>query len=299
MRIRKAAPALACLLALLSPGAALSLSQVCIDAFNAGDAGMPPQRAVELQTRCLETGQPDDVARAMIVYNRGNMHRLLGQPQRALEDYGQAIRLNKPRLHEAYTNRGGVQLEQGRFAESIADFDQAIRLKPDDVFALCNRGFAFFHLAKPEQALADFDQALRFNPRYATAWYGRGQLRESQGQFQAAREDYGQALALEPNHVLAVNALAWLLAVCPDEALRDGTRAVALAQKAVGLQRSPAHLDTLAAAQARSGQYAEAVKSQEEALGLLAPASKARAGYEQRLALYRAGAPYADPPRKP
>ena len=99
---------------------------------------------------------------------------------------------------------------------------------------------------------------------------------------------------------LAHNNLAWLLATCPDARYRDGTRAVVLANRACVLTASedPVYLDTLAAAYAEAGEFAMAVKWQQEALVLTRDA-KAREKSQARVALYQAKTPYREgPPAK-
>ncbi len=54
----------------------------------------------------------------------------------------------------------------------------------------------------------------------------------------------------------ARNNLAWLLATSPSADLRDGERAVTLAQPLAVLYESWGYLDTLAAAQAEAGDFA-------------------------------------------
>ena len=51
---------------------------------------------------------------------------------RAIEDYNESIRLD-PENAQAYNNRGVVFSAHGRHQEAINDFDQAIRI--DDQFA--------------------------------------------------------------------------------------------------------------------------------------------------------------------
>jgi len=103
----------------------------------------------------------------------------------------------------------------------------------------------------------------------------------------------------------ALNDLAWLLAAWPDEAVRDGPRAVRLAERAAELtgRKKPMILDTLAAAYAEVGRFDEAVRLAEQAIRLaeaaISPESgKADktmlAGYRSRLELYRAGRPCRD-----
>ena len=83
------------------------------------------------------------------------------------------------------------------------------------------------------------------------------------------------------------------------DAVRDGERALEYAQRAV--EKTNRHdvesLDTLAAAQAELGRFADAVSIAEEALQL-APTDAPRIlpELQERLALYRVGQPFRQRP---
>ena len=83
-----------------------------------------------------------------------------------------------------------------------------------------------------------------------------------------------------------VDAAAVVLCTCPDESVRNGAEAIVIIEPLVRQTRrkEPALLDTLAAALAETGRFAEAVAAMDEALALL-PADAAperRAGYRAR-----------------
>jgi len=66
-----------------------------------------------------------------------------------------------------------------------------------------------------------------------------------------------------------LNTAAWALATHPDDAVRDGARAVTLAERALAAQPGDASvIDTLAAAFAESGDFDRAVATQERAVAL-------------------------------
>jgi tetratricopeptide (TPR) repeat protein len=67
-----------------------------------------------------------------------------------------------------------------------------------------------------------------------------------------------------------LNTLAWTLATCPNQALRDPSKALELAQQACALTQSkhPGHLNTLAVAYVRLKDFSEAVKISEKAVAL-------------------------------
>ena len=92
-----------------------------------------------------------------------------------------------------------------------------------------------------------------------------------------------------------MQALAWLLATCPDAKIHDGKEAVSFALKAVSIDRNAQYLDTLAAAQARKGDFKQAVETQQAALDLLRKDKAVQETIKEfttRLSLYTAGKPY-------
>ena len=67
---------------------------------------------------------------ALAYVNRGAASRALGQPQRAIEDYDEAIRLG-PQLALAYANRALAYTVLGRDTVAQQDFDLAEELGVD------------------------------------------------------------------------------------------------------------------------------------------------------------------------
>jgi len=72
--------------------------------------------------------------------------------------------------------------------------------------------------------------------------------------------DYDKALQLRPKDVAVLNNLAWVLATAPEEKVRDGKRALILAQEVSRLTnyRQDYVLSTLAAAYAEAGDFQSA-----------------------------------------
>jgi tetratricopeptide (TPR) repeat protein len=63
----------------------------------------------------------------------------------------------------------------------------------------------------------------------------RGQLDEAAGEYRRALAGYQTVLDLDPKRAPTINNVAWMLATCPDERLRDPARAVELAKRATEL----------------------------------------------------------------
>jgi tetratricopeptide (TPR) repeat protein len=106
-------------------------------------------------------------------------------------------------------------------------------------------------------------------------------------------------LQLTPEQPDLLNNLAWLLATDRDAAVRNGSEAVTLAQRACELTRrqQPALLGTLAAAHAEAGQFDEAISVAENAIALAQSNNQPAIAQRNRelLELYRARKPYYAP----
>ena len=106
---------------------------------------------------------------------------------------------------------------------------------------------------------------------------------------------YREAIRLNPNYPQALDGLARLLAMAPNQKFRDGAAAVQMAERANQLTgyRQPEMLDTLAAAYAEAGRFPEAIQASQKALDLAysADMTDLAKGIESRMRLYQAGRP--------
>jgi len=108
--------------------------------------------------------------------------------------------------------------------------------------------------------------------------------------------EYEHAARISQQDSLARNNLAWLLATSSDASIRDGNRAIELAEQAVQLSggKDPTYLRTLAAARAEGGRFAQAVAAAEQALRIAGTEGKSGLANALRdeIALYELGLPY-------
>ena len=123
----------------------------------------------------------------------------LGDYKGAIADYDSAIRL-KPDLAAVYYNRGIAKYKLGQHFAAIADYDTAIRLKPDYANTYYNRGIAKYKLGQHFAAIADYDTAIRLKPDYANTYYNRGIAKHDLGQHVAAIADFDTAIRIKPDY---------------------------------------------------------------------------------------------------
>ena len=223
-------------------------------------------------------------------------------------------------------------VETGRVGEAVAQFEKAAGLKPDYAAARANLGDALAKLGRLDEALVqlrkaiesdaryapahyelglvlsrrgdaqgaigEWRSALEIDPKYAKAHDSLGDALNAQGRMAEALAHWRNAIELEPNDTQALRRAAWVLATSPDAAIRNGGDALQFAVRAVELAggKDARLLDTLAAAYAEKGRFADAA--------LTARRAQARAAQENqpaladeikaRIALYEAGQPFRD-----
>jgi tetratricopeptide (TPR) repeat protein len=141
----------------------------------------------------------------------GNAYRKIIQEIKAKESIGV-----KPDPY-LYFTRGMNAFNRSKLDEAIANYDEAIRLKPDFAEAFNNRGYAKSNLGRTEEAIYDFDEAIRLKPNFANAFCNRGNAKEDIIDYEGAIKDYNEAIRLKPDYVRVFNDRGVLKAKMGDE----------------------------------------------------------------------------------
>ena len=132
----------------------------------------------------------------------------------------------------------------------------------------------------------------------ATLWLAELYAKGLGVEVDAGRAAELRGLVLPTMPVGARNEFAWELSVSPTAELRDGAFAVEIMEGVIAERPSPAYIDTLAAAYAEAGRFADAVRAQQRAIDALqgsVPAAT-RDSFRERMELYRSGQPYREAP---
>ena len=120
--------------------------------------------------------------------NRALAYKHKGQFDRALEDYNEAVRLS-PQNTNNYNLRGSLYDTIGQPERAIQDYNQAIKLDPNSSTAYNNRGLAYIHLDQIDRGIQDYTQAIRLDPNYSTAYSNRGIAYQKKGMVAQAKAD--------------------------------------------------------------------------------------------------------------
>jgi len=146
-----------------------------------------------------------------------------------------AIALN-PRNAEYHHQLGQLLIKQARWREAAETFSTVLDFAPNDLDSHLSLAIILPHLGRTKEAVLHLEAVVQ----------------------------------IYPDDAEALNNFAWLLATCPDANLRNGARAVLLAERACALTdyRETMFVGTLAAAYAEAGRFDEAMATAQKAIAL-------------------------------
>lgn len=113
-----------------------------------------------------------------------------------------------PYIYRAYGNRGFYYKKTSRPAQAIADFSEALKLKPDDSRNYYNRGLTYLMMNDSVSAMRDFDSAIKLDPSQAVLYGNRSQLKYTMGDTLGAIADCNKCIVLDSTYADAYNTLA-------------------------------------------------------------------------------------------
>ena len=198
----------------------------------------------------------------------------------------------RPSNARARTNYATVLLAEGRIAEAEQQLRQAVATDPQRAEAQLGLGVALASQRRFDEAMPRLRRAFELAPDNPEVNRNLGEAYASQGVMSEAVRHYDAALRAKPDDVMLLNRMGWILATSTAETLRDGAKARALAERAVQItQKLDAEsLDTLAAAQAETGDFETAVATARQALDRArATRTEMVPELEQRLGMYQKG----------
>jgi len=199
----------------------------------------------------------------------------------------------------AENNLGIVFLQKGQLDEAISLLKSAVDLRPDNSPAHENLAKALLQKGQVADALVHYRKLLELQPDNMEVHNIVGTVLVQQGQIREGVEEWQKVLEIQPDNGNALNNLGWVLATAPEDSLRDGSRAVQLAQQAVRISggRIPIVFRTLAAAYAENQQFPQAIETAQQGLELANKQGNFALAAELQgsIALYQENRPLRDP----
>lgn len=202
--------------------------------------------------------QPDHL---MSLRGMALLAQLDQRPQEAL-DIARGLQKRLPKDPAGHALEGELESRSGRWAAAAAAYAAALqrRADPDLVVRLHASLLRAGKAAEAERVAADWQKS---HPKDTTLLMQQGDAEAAARNWARAEARYHEALALQPRHAVAMNNIAFLLAV------QKKPGAVAMAERALAILPDRASLlDTLATALEAEDQLAKAIEAQKRAAEL-------------------------------
>ena len=257
------------------------------------------QNGITLWNRVLDCYPANPIAEN----NLGVELQASGKLDEAREHYLKTLLIDQTNLvtnHSEYAhcNLGLLLFREGRIDDAIAEYHKALMINPHHLGSRINLGNAFMKKGSWNEAFEEYKQACFIDSHNTQINLKLSEALVSLGREKDAIEELENALRVENYNPVVQNNLAWLLVAAKDPALRDGKRALALAEsanRATGGE-SPEILETLAATQSAMGECAVALVTARNALEKAQKAGNKDLvmSLQQEISLYDSGKPFKE-----
>src|SRR5262249_11976558 len=104
----------------------------------------------------------------------------------------------------AHSQRGYAHFAKGRADQAIVDYNEALRIAPNNADANSLRGWAHFVKGSMNRAVADSTAAIRVDPNMVFAYRNRCRAQLYSGRAKAAADDFAAAVRLTPTDALGI-----------------------------------------------------------------------------------------------
>ena len=180
-----------------------------------------------------------------------------GDPKGAAEQYEEALRLD-PKNTNAHYNLAILLANENQHGSAIVHLQLVLNVDPDDLSARFFLAREILKSERPEEALIEFSRVVEADPNNEEALLEWVKLLQQKKQYKQALESLEKGHAQYPQKGRTVAMLAYLLAASPQYDLRDGARALELAQLVYQATRLVNHGALVALALAELGRCDEA-----------------------------------------
>ena len=208
----------------------------------------------------LDPGRADALvrraaARANLAADRG------GVPASLRADFERAVAVARdPAARaEAHAALGRWELAAGRPDAALAEYRRALAADPEHPAALAGAAALLGASARYAEAASVYRRLADVEPRDREARTGEAVALLLAGEYATARARLEDAVAALPDDPVLEGRLARLLAASPDPSVRDGARAVRLAEKVFAATPTAEAVETLAMAYAEAGDFEQAL----------------------------------------
>jgi protein O-mannosyl-transferase len=221
------------------------------------------------------------------------------------------LKFDAPESHNSLTS---ALFRKGDADAAIAEAHVALNFDPDNGETYAVLGMALMTKGQLDEAIAllskaveilsnysqpHYSKAVETLSNYSHAHYNLALALAEKGETDDAIAHYEKAIEAQPDMVEALTNLAWIFASSSDINIRNGPKAVELAEKASRLTNNtnPVVLRTLAAAYATNKNFDKALETSQRALQFAQEQrnSELAETIRREMSLYEVGLPYSAP----
>jgi protein O-mannosyl-transferase len=213
--------------------------------------------------------------------------------EKAAREFERAVHYG-PSYDAANANLGVAYMNAKQFDQALIYFKRASDVNTYAAFHYANLAGAYVAMNRFDEAAAEIRKALKIEPNSPRYHQSMALVLVRQQKPKEAVAELNEVLRLSPMDVGAMREIAWFLATSTDASIRDGKRAVELAQEANKLtgESNPAFLNVLAAAYAEAGRFDEAVETASKSGRIAAQRNDpSLQGIREMLRIYSSGQP--------
>ncbi|HSG41425.1 MAG TPA: tetratricopeptide repeat protein, partial [Thermoanaerobaculia bacterium] len=226
-------------------------------------------------------------------YNLGTLLAARGDRQ-AIGELETAVRLD-PDSRDALFNLGRTLSEAGEPARALEAYARVLKLSPQDAEARFHHAQALSALGRHEEAAAELGAVIAAVPGEIAPRVAQASVLLRAGRDAEARTRLEEGLARLPNSEALAHLLVRVLASSSQPAVRDGKKALEIAQRLLAAGSNPDREEGMALALGEVSRFNEAADHQRRALAGVPPGSPNRQRLERCLGLYERGEPCRAP----
>jgi tetratricopeptide (TPR) repeat protein len=218
----------------------------------------------------------------------GNALSRRGKLEEAVKCYQEVLKIN-PSHVDSRANLAVALLNLKRYDDALEEARRAVKEGPEYAVAHNVLGLALLQKCQMQStldqrnrmlsdALEEFRKGIECNPLYPPPYENLSGvlLNWDPPRYAETVNVLRRAIKNMPDHIAMANSLAWLLATCPRDEVRNGSEALGLALRVCQKteMRNPSYLDTLAAAYAEVGEFERAAQVLQRAIELATAAGQ-------------------------
>ncbi len=207
-----------------------------------------------------------------VYFLRGALRAQMKEYDKALQDADEALKRD-PNMLQAIRLKGVVHIQREEYDEAIRILEQLRRKSHDDAEkreATSQIAYVISKQGYYKRASDMLKKELEKTPDDPDLLRSLADMELLFGHWQNAIDLYEKLVSIDPKDSGSLNNYSWLLSTCPDEAFRNGERALEYAKTASEetFYKQPHILSTLAAAYAELGDFETARSWSQKAVEL-------------------------------